>query len=128
MAAAHGGCRAGSILDEGDAGERESFGQTLRRTAYECVRPGQVDSSGMEASPSTSLSLDWPNRLVAGSARTTEVQAVKREADSQSGGVNTLFGSLASIIPVGADRASPLVKELQGELVQVSKLAQSIAP
>ena len=53
---------------------------------------------------------------------------MKREADSQSGGVNTLFGSLASIIPVGADRASPLVKELQGELVQVSKLAQSIAP
>jgi hypothetical protein len=74
----------------------------------------------------SAASVDWPNRLVAGSARGSEVQAVKREAESQAKGVDTLFKSLVSIIPIGVDRAGPVVQELQRELVQVSALAQSI--
>jgi len=76
----------------------------------------------------SAASVDWPNRLVAGSARTSEVQAVGREAAAQKAGVAKLLNSLPSIILLGADRPLPVLKELQRELDQVSALAQSIAP
>jgi len=107
------------------------FGPADRRVTAIDGQNGSIDPTTIEQLLlwiESAVSVDWPNRLVAGSARTTEVQAVKREADSQSGGVNTLFGSLGSIIPIGSDRAGPLVQELQRELAQVSSLALSIAP
>jgi hypothetical protein len=74
----------------------------------------------------SAASVDWPSRLVPGSARITEVQAIQREADSQAKGVATLLGSLGSIIPIGADRSRPVLQELLRELQQVSDLAQAI--
>jgi hypothetical protein len=74
----------------------------------------------------SAASVDWPSRLVPGSARITEVQAIQREADSQAKGVATLLGSVGSIIPIGADRSRPVLQELLRELQQVSDLAQAI--
>jgi hypothetical protein len=76
----------------------------------------------------SAASVDWPNNLVAGSARLSEVRAIRREADSQSAGVQTLLNSLSTIILIGADRPRPVLEELKRELDQASSLAQSIAP
>lgn len=75
----------------------------------------------------TSASVDWPNRLVAGSARRSEVQAVRREADNQRSAVATLLTNLSSNILVGADRPRAAVEELKRELDQVTSLAGNIA-
>jgi hypothetical protein len=74
----------------------------------------------------SAASVDWPNRLVAGSARASEVRAVRDEADSQNAGVTKLVNSLNSIILLGADRPLPVLLELQRELGDVSTTAQAV--